>query len=150
MFREALYKQIKTWKKFGYADNELKELSTERGYSEKDINDTLRYFEMEEKESFPADISKGKLVAMIAVSWATPFPGLLNIIFLWKAKGYRENAIIALVVAILFLSLPYAVTGGVLVVHLGIAIWMTVNAARAYNKSKKLRFKILNPELIEE
>lgn len=213
MFQEPFFKQIKTWKKLGYADNRVKELSAERGYSEKDISDTLRYFEIEKQESFPADIGKGKLAAMIALCWTTPFVGLLHIIFLWKSKTFRVQAIIALALSLsrllIFLPLIIAFTltafhehpmtlntlsvnnydyklgkakvipynlqqsipdqnlrriavegtqgGGLLSKKfviwwwpMGLAIWMTVIAVKAYNKSKMLRFKILNPELSEE
>ena len=98
-------------------------------------------------ESQTLRVDEGKLAAMLLITWLTGLAGLGNLIFLWSDLRYRRRAAIALgltlgtafIILILFLS----IIGIVLIlfaiwIPLGMAIWMTLDAISAYQKSKIL------------
>lgn len=142
---------------------ELKELALSIDFDEKTFDDTLEYFK-EEPLYFmklnTSNIGKGRLSAMIAISWCTWLIGLGNLIFL--KRHYRRNAIIALALSVitvvgipLLINISYrvktvnvpeplllfAIFAGPLVA-LGLAIWMTIDAVKSYGESKMHRLKL--------
>ena len=94
------------------------------------------------------DVGFGKFLIMILITWLTLLPGLGNLIFLWSDQYYRNGAITALAVSVtcyiviaVFAAVEFvsmADLGYIIVffIVLGIRIWMTLDAVRAYNESR--------------
>ncbi|HHT9152752.1 MAG TPA: TrkH family potassium uptake protein [Candidatus Hypogeohydataceae bacterium YC40] len=133
--------------------SELKEKGIQLGYSEADTEDTVKYLEEQEKLYVSlVDITKGKLAGMLAITWLTIFPGLLNLVFLRRDKSQRAKSIIALSIN-LTVALPLSILAVLFTeqfekevvkvmevtswsINFCLAIWMTVEACRAYKRSK--------------
>lgn len=152
MVIEDLFKYLRGFtKRQPFTASSLKEIAIKRGYSEEDAQDTIKYLEEYEKLfKGKADVTVGKLIGMIAVTWVG-FPGLLNLIFLWRDKSQRIKSIIAvglnLALYIPYFCNPYAFMeivnpAWVFVFGIGVRIWMTVEASMAYKTSKALKSKI--------
>ncbi|MDI6759860.1 MAG: hypothetical protein QMD05_03450 [Candidatus Brocadiaceae bacterium] len=114
MIKEDLFKYLRGFTKgHPFTASSLKEIAIRRGYSEEDAEDTVKYLEEYEKALPWADITKGKMAGMIAVTLLTPFIGLLNLIFLWRDKSQRIRSIIALAgsltLTILFGTVPLTI-----------------------------------------
>ncbi len=113
------------------------------GFDEQVFSDTLDYYRKEPvyfTRIGRTNIGKGKLIAMIVISWCTLLVGLGNLIFL---KGRRRrNAIIALsVVFVVGMPLFYVSFAAYLVV-MGLSVWMTIDAVNSYRGSKWRRRRL--------
>ncbi len=159
MFREDLFRELRKLKKEfpSVEPGQLKEVGTILRYAEKDIEDTTKYLvDYEKLFTKEIDITGEKFVGMLLVTWLTPFPGLLNLIFLWKNRPQRIRAIIALAtgiaanicLAIVLDNLnPLKPAIGILFylalqlwgIVIGLDVWMTMEAHGAYKRSKRLR-----------
>ncbi len=93
-------------------------------------------------------VGSWKMVFMLLITWLTPFSGLGNLIFLWNNDHYRRRSAIALGVGLGAAVIPHAVTGAMHWwtfshalegIHLGMNIWMTLDAVAAYKKSTAAR-----------
>jgi hypothetical protein len=86
-----------------------------------------------------------KLVVMLLITWLAQLPGLGNLIFLWKDLRHRRRAAIALGVGLGAGVIPHVVVASSFgwpgnffrLVYLGTAIWMTLDAIKAYNTYKR-------------
>ncbi|MDI6759861.1 MAG: hypothetical protein QMD05_03455 [Candidatus Brocadiaceae bacterium] len=151
MVIEDLFKYLRgLTKKQPFTASSLKEIAIKRGYSEEDARDTIKYLEEYEKLfKGKADVTAGKLAGMIVITWFA-FPGLLNLIVLWRDESQRIKSIIALGLSlalyIAYFANPYVfvgiLTSAWFVFGLGLKIWMTVEASMAYKTSKALKSKI--------
>ncbi len=79
-----------------------------------------------------------KLVFMLLITWLTPFSGLGNLLFLWNDHHFRLRAIIALAVTLAIAIPLYHLYTGVLI-HLGMNVWMTLDAIAAFKRSEAAR-----------
>ena len=79
-----------------------------------------------------------KIVFMLLITWLTPFVGLGNLIFLWSDKSFRLRAIIALAVTLAIAVPLYPLYAGFFI-HLGMAIWMTLDAITAFRRCQAAR-----------
>ncbi len=98
-------------------------------------------------ESQTLRVDGTQLVVMLLITWLTCFVGLGNLIYLWRDLRYRKRAAIALGLTLgtgfIILFLIVSIIGIVFIlffiwIPLGMAIWMTVDAISAYEKSKIL------------
>ncbi len=84
------------------------------------------------------NVSGWKLVFMLLITWLTPFVGLGNLLFLWRDHHFRLRAIIALAVTLaLAIPLYHLYTG--FFIHVGMAVWMTLDAIAAFKRSEAAR-----------
>ncbi len=79
-----------------------------------------------------------KLVFMLLITWLAMLPGLGNLIFLWRDKAFRLRAIIALAVTVAIAIPLYQLYTGFFI-HLGMAVWMTLDALTAFKRSEAAR-----------
>ncbi len=83
-------------------------------------------------------VSGWKLVFMLLITWLTIFVGLGNLLFLWKDHHFRLRAIIALAVTLAIAIPLYSLYTGFFI-HLGMAVWMTLDAITAFKRSEAAR-----------
>jgi hypothetical protein len=79
-----------------------------------------------------------KMVFMLLITWLTPFVGLGNLLFLWRDHHFRLRAIIALAVTLTIAIPLYPLYSGFFI-HLGLAVWMTLDAIAAFKRSEAAR-----------
>lgn len=141
MVHKVLLRIIKKYR--GRSVSELKALALSMGLDGQTFDDTLKYYRQEPlyfTKIHRSNIGKGKLAAMIAISWCTWLVGLGNLIFL---KGpLRRNAIIALSVTVAVGMPLLYVSFTAFFMVMGLAVWMTIDAINSYRMSKWRRRRL--------